>query len=368
MTQPILFTRGVPATESFPTDEIAEAAAGVVRERGSAVLQYGPSPGLPFVREWLAEWRGVRPEQVLTANGSLQILEFLCLALTKPGDVVVTEAPTYDRAITMLRRHGIEVLGVPLEADGPNLEAFEAVVRARSPRFVYLIPDFQNPAGATCSGEKRRRIAALAQGLGLLLLEDAPYRPLRYRGAEEPTLFALAPDRTLHMSSFSKLIGPGPRLGFVLGDAGLVARLSKVAEDTYISPNNLAHAIAVEWCRRGKLPAQIERLKALYAPRLDACLEALASEMPDAVATRPDGGFFLSVTLPDGVSNEAVRAAATKRQLQLADGRGFFPQGGGERFLRLPYCALTAEEIREGVRRLAESVTEARSALQTQAR
>jgi 2-aminoadipate transaminase len=369
MSKPILFTRGVPATESFPTEEIAEAAAAVIRERGASVLQYGPSSGLPFLREWLAEWQGVRPEQVLTANGSLQILEFLCLALTKPGDVVVTEAPTYDRAITMLRRHGVDVVGVPLEADGPNIEAFEAAVRARSPRFVYLIPDFQNPAGATCSGPKRRRIAALAEELGLLILEDAPYRPLRYRGTEEPTLFTLAPGRTLHMTSFSKIIGPGPRFGFVLGDAALIGRLSKVAEDTYISPNNLAHGIAVEWCRRGKLPAQIARLKALYAPRLDACLEALSREMPDAVATRPDGGFFLSVTLPDGVSNEAVRAAAERRQLQLADGRGFFPQGGGDRFLRLPYCALTEDEIREGVRRLAESVAEVRqAALQATAR
>jgi 2-aminoadipate transaminase len=369
MSKPILFTRGVPATESFPIEEIAEAAAAVIRERGASVLQYGPSPGLPFLREWLAEWKGVRPEQVLTSNGSLQILEFLCLALTKPGDVVVTEAPTYDRAITMLRRHGIDVVGVPLEADGPNLEAFETTVRSRAPRFVYLIPDFQNPAGATCSGPKRRRIATLAEELGLLILEDAPYRPLRYRGTEEPTLFALAPQRTLHMASFSKIIGPGPRLGFALGDAALIGRLSKVAEDTYISPNNLAHGIAVEWCRRGRLPAQIARLKALYAPRLDACLEALAREMPDAVATRPDGGFFLSVTLPAGVSNEAVRAAAEKRQLQLADGRGFFPQGGGDRFLRLPYCALTQDEIQEGVRRLAAAVTEVRQAsLQASAR
>src|SRR5271169_4545253 len=245
--KPILFTRGVPASESFPTAEIAEAAAAVLKEHGTSVLQYGPSPGLPFVREWLAEWRGVRVEQVLTANGSLQLLEFLCLALTKPGDTVVTEAPTYDRAITMLRRHHLEVVGVPLEADGPNLEAFEDAVRKRAPRFIYLIPDFQNPAGATCSGPKRRRIASLAEELGLLVLEDAPYRPLRYRGVEEPTLFTLAPKHTLHMSSFSKLIGPGPRLGFMLGDEGIIARLGKVAEDTYISPNNLAHGIAIEW-------------------------------------------------------------------------------------------------------------------------
>jgi len=258
---------------------------------------------------------------------------------------------------------------VPLEADGPDLEALETAVRRRSPRFVYLIPDFQNPSGATCSGPKRRRIAALAEELGLLIVEDAPYRPLRYRGTEEPTLFALAPGRTLHMSSFSKLIGPGPRLGFMLGESGLVARLGKIAEDTYISPANLAHGIAYEWCRRGHLPAQIERLKALYAPRLGACLAALERHMPEAVATRPDGGFFLSITLPAGVDNAAVRAAAEPRGLQLADGRAFFPNGGGERFLRLPYCALSPEEIEEGVARLASAVEDARDrSLQAAAR
>jgi len=190
------------------------------------------------------------------------------------------------------------------------------------------------------------------------LLEDAPYRPLRFRGREEPRLLDLAPNRTIHMSSFSKLIGPGPRLGFMIGDPVLLSRVAKIAEETYISPNYLAHGIAYEWCRRGMLAPQIEKLKSLYAPRLDACLSALAQYMPDAEATRPDGGFFLSITLPRGVQTTAVRVAATARNLNLADGLAFFPDGGGERFLRLPYCALTPEEIGEGIRRLAETVKE----------
>jgi DNA-binding transcriptional MocR family regulator len=146
----------------------------------------------------------------------------------------------------------------------------------------------------------------------------------------------------------------------MLGAEERIARIAKVAEDTYISPAYLAHGIAYEWCRRGKLGPQIERLKALYAPRLDACLQALGKYIPDAVATRPDGGFFLSLTLPEGVSTTALRAAAAKRQLGLADGLAFFPQGGGERFLRLPYCALTPEEIDEGIRRLADSIKDVR--------
>ena len=357
---PINFTRGVPATESFPIDELIEASEAALRQHGKVMLQYGPSLGLLPLREWIAEWKGVHVDQVLTGNGSLQIVDFLCHHMLKPGDVVYTEAPSYDRAITLFRRHKARVVGIPLEADGPDMAALETQLAQQPPVFFYLIPDFQNPAGATCSGPKRRRLVELAEKHNFILLEDAPYRPLRYRGKEEPALFELAPTRTLHMSSFSKLIGPGPRLGFMLGEAGLLVKVAKVAEDTYISPNYLAHGIAYEWCRRGRLAPQIEKLKALYAPRLDACLAALAKHMPDAVATKPDGGFFLSVTLPAGVKTADVRATAAKRNLNLADGMAFFPDGGGERFLRLPYCAMAPAAIDEGIQRLAASVADAR--------
>jgi 2-aminoadipate transaminase len=357
----INFTRGVPANESFPIDEVIEAATAVLKTKGAATLQYGPSSGFPPLREWLAEWQGVEMERILTGNGSLQLIEFLCLYLLKPGDVVFTESPTYDRTITLLRRHGANVVGIPPEADGPNVEALEDALRTRRPKLFYVIPDFQNPSGATCSGAKRRRLVELAERHDFWLVEDAPYRLLRYRGDEEPTLYRLAPERTLHLSSFTKLIAPGVRTGFMVGPPTLISRLAKVAEDTYISPGYVSQGITYEWCRRGRLPPQIERLKKLYAPRLDACLAAIDREMPDAVATRPDGGFFISLTLPAGVETTAVRAEAARHGLNLADGLAFFPQGGGERFLRLPFCALSPAEIGEGVRRLGESVRLVRS-------
>jgi 2-aminoadipate transaminase len=280
--------------------------------------------------------------------------------LLKPGDTVFAESPTYDRSILLFRRHGAEVTGIPLENDGPNLDALESALRKRVPRFLYIIADFQNPAGATCSGAKRQRIAELARRYGFLILEDAPYRMLRYRGIDEPTIYSLAPEQTLHMSSFTKLVAPGVRLGFMVGDAGKLTQIARVAEDTYISPGYFAHGVTWEWCRRGLLPAQVERLKALYAPRLKACLDAIERTMPDARATRPEGGFFVSITLPEGTSTTDVRAAAAKRNLNLADGLAFFPNGGGERFLRLPFCALSPAQIDEGVRRLADAVREVR--------
>jgi 2-aminoadipate transaminase len=352
----INFTRGVPANDSFPIQEVVDAARAALESHGPAMMQYGPSAGFQPLREWLAEWQGVPVDRILTGNGSLQLIEFLCLHLLAPGDVVFTESPTYDRTVTMLRRHDAKVVGIPLEADGPDIAALEAALAKQTPKFFYVIPDFQNPAGATCSGAKRRRIAELAERHGFLIVEDAPYRLLRYRGAEEPTLYSLAPDRTLHMSSFTKLIAPGVRTGFMIGELTLIKALAKVAEDTYISPGYVAQGITAEWCRRGLLAPQIERLKALYAPRLDACLAGLDAYMPDAEPTRPDGGFFISLTLPAGVKTTAVRAAAATRGLNLADGLAFFPEGGGERFLRLPFCALSPTEIEGGIRRLAESV------------
>lgn len=363
--QPINFTRGIPANESFPINDIIDASKAVLEKHGASVMQYGPATGFAPFREWLAEWQRVQPNQVLTGNGSLELVEFLCRDMIQPNDAVFAESPSYDRALGIFRRHKAEVTGIPLENDGPNISALEAALKKRVPKFFYVIADFQNPAGATCSAAKRKRLVELAQQYGFILLEDAPYRLLRYRGSDEPTLFSLAPDRVLHMSSFTKLIAPGVRAGFMIGHAETLAKIAKVAEDTYISPGYFAHAVTYEWCRRGLLPPQIERLKKLYAPRLDACLAAIDTMLPDVQTTRPNGGFFLSLTLPQGILTTKVRAAAAKRSLNLADGLAFFPNGGGERFLRLPYCALTPDEINEGIRRLAEAVNECRKAGET---
>src|SRR5437867_2444928 len=311
--QPINFTRGVPAVESFPLHELTGIASDALNQHGPAILQYGPAAGIGLLREWIAEWQNVRSDEVLTGNGSLELFDFFCLHTLAEGDVVFTESPTYDRVVTLLRRHKATVVGIPLDPDGPNIPALESQLKKQTPKFFYVIADFQNPSGTTCSLEKRRRIIELANRHGFAVVEDAPYRFLRYRGQAEPTLYSLDPGRTVHMSSFTKLLGPGVRLGFMLGKAELLTQVAKIAEDTYISPGYVAHGITYEWCRRGLLPPQIERLKQLYAPRLEACLSAINRYMPDAEVTRPDGGFFLSVNLPPGVSTTAVRLAAAKR-------------------------------------------------------
>lgn len=352
------FTRGVPAVESFPLEQVAECAAAVIRgPHGVAVMQYGKGEGFGPLREWLAARHGVSADEVLLANGSLQIVEFIGLGLLKPGDVVFVESPTYDRTLTLLRRSGVQIVGIPMEADGPELAALEAALARQVPKLFYVIADFQNPSGATLSLAKRQRLAELAEQHGFWLLEDAPYRPLRYRGEQLPALADLAPARTLHMSSFTKQISPGVRVGYIVGDKAALATLSQVAGDTYITPNLIGEATVYEFCQRGWLEPQLTRLRALYGPRLDAVGDALREWLPDASWIEPDGGFFLSVNLPEGVTSVTLQARAAERGLSLSDGRGFFPTpADGERFLRLPFCALTPEQIREGVRRLAGAV------------
>jgi DNA-binding transcriptional MocR family regulator len=360
--QVIQFTRGVPARESLPVREVEDASREAIRTHGPALLQYGPSPGFLPLREWLAAAHGVGPDQVVVGNGSLQLLELLCVSRFRAGDRVITEVPTYDRTLTLLRRHAIRPVGVPLVDDGADLRELERAIRERRPRALYLIPDFQNPSGVTWSTAKRRRVAELAEEHDLLIVEDSPYRALRYRGEERPSLLSLCPTRTLYMSSFSKLLGPGPRVGYMVGPPDVVWSLAKAAEDSYICPNNLAHGIAYEWCRSGRLAPQLQRLKALYAPRLEACRRAVAEHLSGVKASSPEGGFFLSIELPAGSSARAVRAAAKEHALEIADGEAFFPEGGGERFLRLPFCALTPEEISEGVRRLAAATRQLQGA------
>ena len=356
----IIFTRGVPATESFPSEKMASAARTAIREQGDTIMQYGSAFGFKPLRDWLAEWHSAEAENVLCSNGSLQIIEFICtLLLQTDARTVFVEAPTYDRTITILRKHGAKIVSIPLQSDGPDIATLKAALRKHRPRFFYVIPDFQNPSGSTCSGEKRRQLVALAREHSFLLLEDSPYRELRYRGEEHPTLRELAPKQVLQLSSFSKLIGPGPRLGYVIGPQNLLEEIAKEAENAYITPGLLAHGSVYEFCRAGHLQPQIEKLKTLYAPRLKATLAALDEYLPEAEATRPDGGFFLSLTLPEGVTTMDVRTRAAEVNLKLADGRGFFADGGGERFLRLPFCALNSQQLQTGVARLADVVRSA---------
>jgi len=348
------FERGSPSTDSFPTAQISECAEAILHADSTTVLQYGKPGGYLPLRETIAQWYDASPDEVLISNGSLQILEFLSTLLLHTGDTVFVEQPVYDRTISIFRRHGVNLVGVPLQSDGPDMEFLATQLRSTTPRFFYIIPDFQNPSGVTASLSKRREMVRLAERHDFLILEDAPYRPLRYEGQDVPTLRSLSPDRVLHMSSFTKLLSPGLRVGYLIAPKATVERLLPIAANTYVCPGILAQGITYEFCRRGLLEPNIEELKQLYRPKLKATLVALQQNLPDADWARPEGGYFVGVTLPEDSQVTNLRQRGEAVGLGLSDGRGFFPQGGGERFLRLAFPALSCAEIGEGIARLAK--------------
>ena len=196
----------------------------------------------------------------------------------------------------------------------------------------------------------------LARKHRLTIIEDTPYRSLRYRGTDEPALLSMAPELVVHILTFSKLIVPGTRVGVLVGHPELVKKIAAIAENTYLTPGILGQAIVCEFLTQGFLQPQLERLKSVYRPRLDACLDALDKHLPAAISSRPDGGFFVSLELPTGVVAQGVRQEASKDNLTLTDGAAFFPNGGGERFLRLPFCYLDVDQITHGIGRLARIV------------
>jgi 2-aminoadipate transaminase len=359
MNEKIVFTRGVPPPEAFPTDELSACFEAAIRDDAAIVLQYGQQPGYAPLRRGIAKEYGVSDGEVFIGNGSLHLQDLVSAHLISPGMAVFTEQPSYDRAITTFRRRGARVIGLPLEEDGVSVARLEAALQREVPAFAYLVPDFQNPAGATLSLEKRQRVVELAQTYGFWVIEDVPYRKLRYRGEDLPLLRDIDPSHVITMSSFSKLLSPGIRVGFMIAPFDLVGAVTRLGEDTYLSPVLPTQAAVAEYLRRGLLEPNVERLKKLYRPRWQAMVEAVRRELPAAQAFIPDGGFFVSVMLPEDANTDDLVARAREHGLVLTPGASFFadPDDGGptlgDRFVRLPFCAVTPEQIKEGVRRLA---------------
>ncbi|MCR4433846.1 MAG: PLP-dependent aminotransferase family protein [Caldiserica bacterium] len=353
----ISFTRGVPAVEAFPQEELLSCSEKAIKEYGPQIFQYSSSFGFEPLRKFLSEEYGISSDQILLSHGALQILDFIGQCFAGPGSSVLVELPTYDRAIQSLKRSGCSVIGVPLKEDGPEIEAFQKAVRSYKPKLVYLIPDFQNPSGATMSAEKREKIAALAREFDFLIVEDIPYRKLRYRGKDLPQIRSFAPERTITLSSFSKLISPGLRVGLAYGPRELIKRLAFQAEGTYITPSLLPQALVYEFLKEDLMPGQLDRLHTLYAPRLQVMLDTLEEEFSDiGTWVKPEGGFFVGLTLNKEISAPQLLEKAKGAEILLTDGRGFFADGQGDNFLRLPFCALKPEEIKKGIHTLANLI------------
>lgn len=351
--QKVSFNRGVPATQSLPSRKIGEVAEKVLDRYGDSLLQYGDSRGFSPLRDGLADWyEGATREEILIGNGSLQILDMIANLHINPGDTVLVESPSYDRAITIFERVSAEVLGVKLEKDGPNLDELERLLETHRPKLFYTIPDFQNPTGVCASAKKREKVAGLAAEYGTMVVEDSPYRKLRYRGEEKPTLRSFNPEEVVQTSSFSKLVGPGMRVGWVVGNSKIIDDLAVFAEDTYITPSLLSQGLINHLIEEGWLEKNIEDLIALYNPRLEATLDSLEEYFPEADWVPAQGGFFVGLWLPDNTEVNKFYNRAEEENLILSSPKGFFPDRGDEGFVRLPFPALSPGRIEEGVERL----------------
>jgi DNA-binding transcriptional MocR family regulator len=351
----ISFARGIPAPECLPVEELADCARAALERDGATVLSYGSSAGYAPLRDWIAERHGVDPERVLVTNGSLQGMVFLAERFA--GGRVLVEAPTYDRPLKILAAHGVETAPIAMDDEGLDLDALaHALESGGKPAFLYTIPTFQNPSGRTLSAERRHRLAEVAREHELLVLEDDPYGLVRFDGEAPPTLFELEGGiRVAYSSSFSKTIAPGLRVGYFVLPLALERELEALATSTYITPVLLGQATVFEFLRRGNFEPNLERVSTLLGTRRDAMLEALERELPDARWSRPQGGYFVWLELPEGADAGALLERATAAGVTFVPGADF---GGAPNTARLAFSFVSPDEIREGVRRLAALVRE----------
>ena len=260
--QNITLARGAPSLDIVAAEELRAAADRAFQRDPAGAFSYGTSAGYPRLVDWVARKHELPPEQVVATNGSMQADAFLFQLLVGPGDVVVVEAPTYDRTLLALRNLGAEVLAIPLEPDGIDVEALARALEAGArPRLAHIIPNFQNPAGCTLSLEKRERLLALAREYDFVIFEDDPYVELRFAGEPLPTMLSMDGDgRVVYASSFSKTVCPGIRVGYLAGPPGPIAEIRRLATQTYISPSMVAQAIVAEFCESGAIARSIETM------------------------------------------------------------------------------------------------------------
>ena len=355
---PISFARGAPATECLDPALLADCAAAVLAKDGATVLSYGTGGGYGPLRETLAARHGVEPGRVFLTAGGLQGFVFYAAVqlARRPGRVLV-EAPTYDRPLKLLGWEGVEVVAVPLNDGGLDLDALETELgRGGDVSFLYTIPTFQNPTGRSLGTERRRRLAGIAEAHDLAVLEDDPYGLVRYDGEPLPLIHELEGGfRVTFTSSFSKTVAPGLRTGYFVVPADMAAAYDERAVSTYISPSLLPQATVFELIDRGAFEPNLARVRGLLKARKDAMLAALDRELPDGTSwSRPEGGYFLWVDFGDGVDASALLGRATDAGVTFVKGSDFFPAGsGGTSSARLAFSYESPARIAEGVGLLA---------------
>jgi 2-aminoadipate transaminase len=361
----ISFASGLPDPDLYPRDVLRAIADEVLTSDGRMGLQYGPAEGYPPLRDWVAERlrdRGLEatPEHILITHGSQQALDLAARLFLDPGDRVVIESPSYLAAIQAFDSYEAVYDAVPLDDEGVNDTEAVARLRRDRPGLLFLLPNYQNPTGITLSLARRERIAVAAAETETPLLEDDAYHDLRYDGEALPPIATLARNPWgTYVSTLSKIIAPGLRVGFLHAQPALVERLAHLKQITDLHTGSLAQRIAYRFCESGHLDPQIERLRSVYRERRDAMLAALDAHL-DGVATwtRPAGGMFIFVQLREGIEVAALLDRAMARGIVFIPGASFHPDGRGRNTLRLNFVSESPKRIREGIAVLAAVIRE----------
>ena len=355
------FAGGYPSADTFPLESIQQTITEVIAKYGAKALQYGATQGVPELREAVAERYNVPVERVQITSSSQQGIDVCTRVLVNPGDVILTSSPSYLGALQSFRSYRADIRGV---AHSEDLEAFRAsyeqviaqtIEQGKKIKFLYMIPDFQNPSGESLSIEERQMLVELAEKYDFLIVEDSPYRELRYEGEHIPTMYSLSPDRVIHLGSFSKIFAPGFRLGWAIAHPEVLDKIYVCKQSLDLCPPILDQYVAAEFLSSGRLDENLLKSVALYKGKRDLLLSLLKEYMPEGVKwTHPEGGLFLFLTMPEGFEAVKFYDKALDAGVAYVAGEFFHPDGSGKNTMRLNFSFMTEEKIRAGVKLLAE--------------
>ena len=360
---------GLPAPETFPVEQIKEITQDVLTNHADKALQYGTTKGFTPLRLALAKWMEKRygiptsKVEIMMVAGSQQALDLVGRTFINPGDLVVVEGPTYLAAINAFKYYEPEFISIPMDHDGMRVDILEEKLRelkaqGKKVKFVYTVSTFQNPMGVTMSVERRERLVELAREYDFLIVEDGPYSELRYSGEPVPPIKHFDHEgRVIYLGTFSKILAPGFRLGWVAAHPHFIRKMEIAKQAVDLCTNTLAQVIAWKYVEDGYLDRHIPRIVEFYRPRRDAMLEALEEYMPEGVEwTKPDGGMFIWVTLPEGIDTKLMMEKAVAKGVAYVPGEAFFAHRDVKNTMRLNFTYVPEEKIREGVKRLAEVI------------
>ena len=354
------FAGGYPSAETFPLEEIRQTMSEVIDKYAGRAFQYGATQGVPELREAVAERCGVPVERVQITSSSQQGIDVCTRVLVDPGDVILTSSPSYLGALQSFRSYRADIRGVAHDADTDAFRAeYERVIaqaesEGKKIKFLYMIPDFQNPSGESLTLQERRMLVSLAQKHDFLIVEDSPYRELRYEGEPIPTMYSLDPDRVIHLGSFSKIFAPGFRLGWAIAHPDILDKIYVCKQSLDLCPPIFDQYVATEFLKSGRLDANLKKSIELYRSKRDLLLSQLEEHMPEGITwTHPEGGLFLFLTMPEGFDAVRFYDRALDAGVAYVAGEFFHPDGSGKNTMRMNFSFMSPQKIKEGVELLA---------------